>query len=125
MQSQSILDSLLSTNAQALTLADYLLDPIPTPRFTSMSSTFASLTDPQKDALAIIDIGDTVSLTKSFTSGTPLSVTQALAVEGVDHDINVASGHRVTVYTSNTIVLNAFILDDITYGTLSTNNALS
>ena len=27
VQSQSILDSLLSTNAQALTLADYLLDP--------------------------------------------------------------------------------------------------
>ena len=124
VQSQSILDSLLSTNAQALTLADYLLNPLPTPRFTSMSSTFASLTDPQKDALAIIDIGGTVSLTKSFTSGTPLSVTQALAVEGVDHDINVASGHRVTVYTSNTIVLNAFILDSITYGTLSTNNAL-
>ena len=125
VQSQSITDSLLSSNAQALTLADYLLDPIPAPRFTSMSSTFAALTDPQKDALAIIDIGDTVSLTKSFTSGTPLAVTQALAVEGVDHDINVASGHRVTVYTSNTIVLNAFVLDDITYGVLSTNNAIS
>ena len=125
VQSASILDSLLSSNAQALTLADYLLDPIPAPRFTSMSSTFAALTDLQKDALAIIDIGDTVSLTKSFTSGTPLAVTQALAVEGVDHDINVASGHRVTLYTSNTIVLNAFILDDITYGVLSTNNAIS
>jgi len=125
VQSASITDSLLSSNAQALTLADYLLDPIPAPRFTSMSSTFAALTDPQKDALAIIDIGDTVSLTKSFTSGTPLAVTQALAVEGVDHDINVASGHRVTVYTSNTIVLNAFILDDITYGVMDSTNALS
>jgi len=124
VQATSITDSLLSSDAQAATLADYLLDPIPTPRFTSMSSTFAALTDPQKTALAIIDIGDSVSLTKTFTTGTPLTVTQALAVEGVDHNINVASGHRVTVYTSNTVVLNAFILDDITYGTLSTNNAL-
>ena len=124
VQATSITDSLLSNNAQAATLATYLLDPIPIPRFTSMSSTFAALTNPQKTALAIIDIGDSVSLTKTYSSGTPLSVTQALAVEGVDHDINVASGHRVTVYTSNTIVLNAFILDDITYGTLTTNNAL-
>jgi len=48
-----------------------------------------------------------------------------LAVEGIDHDINVITGHRVTVYTSDTIVLNDLILDDILYGTLDTNNAIS
>jgi len=124
-QSLSINDSLLSSDAQALTLADYLLDPIPEPRFTSISSTFAALTDPQKDALAIMDIGDSVSLTKTFSSGTPAAVTQALAVEGVDHIINVSSGHRVTLYTSQTLVLNAFVLDDITYGVLDALNALT
>jgi len=124
-QSLSISDSLLSSDAQALTLSDYLLDPIPEPRFTSMSSTFAALSDAQKDALAIMDIGGSVSLTKTFPNGTPLAVTQALAIEGVDHSINVASGHRVTLYTSQTVVLNAFVLDDITYGVLDSLNALT
>jgi hypothetical protein len=124
-QSLSISDSLLSSDAQALTLSDYLLDPIPEPRFTSMSSTFAALTDAQKDALAIMDIGGSVSLTKTFPNGTPLAVTQALAIEGIDHSINVASGHRVTLYSSQTVVLNAFVLDDITYGVLDSLNALT
>jgi len=124
-QSLSISDSLLSSNAQALTLSDYLLDPIPEPRFTSMSSTFAALSDAQKDALAIMDIGGSCSLTKTFPNGTPLAVTQALAIEGVDHSINVASGHRVTLYSSQTVVLNAFQLNDITYGVLDDLNALT
>jgi hypothetical protein len=124
-QSVSINDSLLSSNAQALTLSDYLLDPIPEPRFTSMSSTFAALTDAQKTALATMDIGGTITLTKTFPNGTPIAVTQALAVEGIDHNINVASGHRVTLYSSQTVVLNAFVLDDITYGVLDELNALT
>ncbi|NBW16711.1 MAG: hypothetical protein EBR82_52910 [Caulobacteraceae bacterium] len=124
-QSLSIDDSLLSSNAQALTLSDYLLDPIPEPRFTSMSSTFAALTDSQKTALATIEIGGSVTLTKTFPNGTPIAVTQALAIEGIDHKINVASGHRVTLYTSQTVVLNAFVLNDITYGTLDEQNALT
>jgi hypothetical protein len=124
-QSLSISDSLLSSNAQALTLSNYLLDPIPEPRFTSMSSTFAALTDAQKDALAIMDIGGSITLTKTFPNGTPLAVTQALAIEGIDHSINVASGHRVTLYSSQTVVLNAFQLDDITYGVMDSLNALT
>ena len=124
-QALAITDSLLSSDAQALTLADYLLDGTPTPRFTSISTTFASLSTPQKNSLAPIDIGEVVQITKTFTTGTPLAITQDLAVEGVDHDINVSTGHRVTIYTSQTTVLNDLILDDITYGTLDTNNGLS
>ena len=124
-QSLSISNSLLSSDAQALALSDYLLDPIPEPRFTSMSSTFAALSDAQKDALAIMDIGGSVSLTKTFPNGTPLAVTQALAIEGIDHRINVASGHRVTLYSSQTVVLNDFVLNDITYGELDSLNAIT
>jgi hypothetical protein len=125
VQSKTILDSLLSNDSQALTLADYLLDGTPIPRFTSISTTFASLTAAQKNTLAPIEIGDTIQITKNYTTGTPLTITQDLAVEGIDHEINVATGHRVTLYTSQTVVLNDFILNDITYGTISTNNALS
>ena len=123
-QTEAITDSLLSTNAQAATLASYLLYPNPKPRFTSVSTTFASLTDAQKTALAPIEIGQTVEITKTFTSGTPLSVQQSLSVEGIDHNIDMASGHRMTLWTSATIVLNQFILDNESFGVLSTTNAL-
>jgi hypothetical protein len=124
VQSIAITDSLLSADAGAATLASYLLEGEPTARFNSISTTFASLTTLQKDTLAPIDIGDTVQITKTYTSGTPLTKTQDLAVEGVDHDINVFTGHRMTLYTSDTVVLDELILDDILYGTISTNNAL-
>ena len=124
-QTEAITDSLLSTNAQALTLASYLLYPLPQPRFTSLSTTFASLTDAQKTVLTPIEIGDTVSATKSFTSGSPLAVQQNLSVEGIDHLIDVNRGHRMTLWTSPTVIVYAFVLDDITYGVLDvTTNVL-
>lgn len=123
-QTEAISDSLLSSDAQAATLASYLLYPNPRPRFTSVSTTFASLTDAQKTALAPIEIGQTVSVTKTFPSGTPLSVNQDLAVEGIDHVIDMNTGHRMTLWTSPTVILDQFILDDITFGVLSTSNAL-
>jgi len=52
------------------------------------------------------------------------SITQTLAVEGIEATITVSGGHTVTFFTSSQVVLNTFILGDITYGTLSTNNAL-
>jgi len=124
-QTEAITDSLLSNDAQAATLATYLLYPTPKPRFTNVSTTFASLTDAQKTALAPIEIGDTVQATKTFTSGTPLAITQDLSVEGIDHVIDMNTGHRITLWTSSTIVLNDLILDDITFGVLSTTNAVS
>ena len=123
-QTEAITDSLLSTNAQAATLASYLLNPLPEPRFTSVSTTFASLTDAQKTALAPIEIGDTVSATKSFASGSPLAVQQNLAVEGIDHVIDVNTGHRMTLWTSPTVILYAFVLDDPTFGLLDGLNVL-
>jgi hypothetical protein len=89
-----------------------------------VSTTFASLSNAQKTALAPIEIGQTVSITKTFTSGTPLSVNQDLSVEGIDHVIDMNTGHRMTLWTSPTVILDQFILDDITFGVLSTTNAL-
>jgi hypothetical protein len=123
-QTESITDSLLSTDGQAATLASYLLYPNPRPRFTSVSTTFASLSDAQKTALAPIEIGDTVQATKTFTTGTPLSVTQDLSVEGIDHVIDMNTGHRMTLWTSATTVLSNLVLDDITYGIINSTNAL-
>ena len=123
-QTESIIDSLLSTDGQAATLASYLLYPIPKPRFTSVSTTFASLSDAQKTVLAPIEIGDTVQATKTFTTGTPLTITQDLSVEGIDHVIDMNTGHRMTLWTSATTVLSNLVLDDITYGIINSTNAV-
>jgi hypothetical protein len=108
-------DSLLSSDPQAATLADYLLVAQPSPRYTSVGIWFGSLTDPQRDDAAIIDIGDLIEITKTETFGT---VTQELYVEGVEHVITFDGGHSMSYYTSPTSLVYAFILDDPTYGVL-------
>jgi hypothetical protein len=119
-----IIDSLLSTNAQAATLADYLLDPIPQPRFNSLSTAFNMLSDAQKTTLAALEIGDTITITKSFAASTPSTITQNLSIEGIDHTITVGQGHSITFYTSQTIVFTTLILDDITFGIINSTNSL-
>jgi hypothetical protein len=108
-------DSLLSSDLQAETLAAYLLVAQPSPRYTSVGLWFGSLTDPQRDDAAIIDIGDLIEITKTETFGT---VTQELYVEGVEHIITFDGGHAMSYYTSPTTIVFAFILDDPTYGVL-------
>lgn len=123
VQAVGISDSLLSTNAQALTLAAYLLEPYPQPRYSRLGTSFALLTDPQRTTVAALEIGDTIQVTKAMLTGG--SITQTLAIEGIDATITVSGGHAVTLYTSPQVVLNFLILDDSAYGILSTTNALS
>ena len=122
VQAVGIGDSLLSTDGQALTLADYLLEPYPQPRYSRLGTTFSLLNDAQRTTVAALEIGDTIQVTKAMLAGG--SITQVLAIEGIDATITVSGGHSVTLYTSPQVVLSTFILDDPAYGILSTTNAL-
>jgi hypothetical protein len=125
IQNTSILNSLLHDASEIQDAALYLLNPLPEPRFTSVGTQFLMLTDTEKDTLATIDIGDTIAIEKTFQSGAGTTqLTQDLSVEGIEHHLNFASGHRVMYSTSPTVVLYELILDDLLYGTLSTINAL-
>jgi len=125
IQTYSITDSLLHSDPAALELATYLLDPLPEPRFTSLNTAFVMMTNAQRDTVATIDIGDTISIFKSFAPGTnPASLSQNLSVEGIEHTINVDRGHTVTYFTAPTTVVYQFILDDVTFGIISADNAL-
>jgi hypothetical protein len=116
---------LLHSDAAALELATYLLDPEPEPRFTSLNTAFAMMSSAERDTVAVIDIGDTITIEKSFAPGTnPASLAQNLSIEGIEHSINVNNGHIVTYYTSPTTVVYEFILDDPTFGILTADNAL-
>ncbi len=125
IQTYSITNSLLHSDSAALDLATYLLDPNPEPRFTSLNTAFAMLSSAERDTVAVIDIGDTITIEKSFAPGTnPASLAQELSVEGIEHSINVNNGHIVTYYTSPVTIVYEFILDDPTFGILTADNAL-
>ena len=75
--------------------------------------------------MAVIDVGDTITIEKTFTSGVSTTeLAQELAVEGIEHTISVNTGHSVTYYTSPTIVVYELILDDTSFGIINADNVL-
>ena len=125
IQTTAINDALVHDNTAALALADYLLVGQPEARYTNVSTLFASLTDAQRDTVAVLEIGNTVTIEKSFTSGNSItSLAQELAIEGIQHEIDLSTGHRITLFTSPTTLVFELILDDAVYGTIDTENVL-
>ena len=89
-----------------------------------MQVSFSALTTGQRDAVAILEIGDTIQITKSFTSGTPASITEELAIEGLEHSIDPRTGHKMRIYTSPTSLVYELILDDAVFGKLDSSNVV-
>ena len=121
IQTESITNSLLHSDAAALDLAEYLLVPTPTARYTSVQTEFLMLTEAQRDLLATVDIGTTITIEKTFTTSgnSTTELAQELAIEGIEHRIDVNRGHSVTYWTSPTTVVFQLILDDAIYGTIA------
>jgi hypothetical protein len=125
IQTSSITNSLLHEQTSIDTAASYLLNGDPEPRFTSVETAFMALTTAQRDTEAIIDIGQTVTIEKTFPSGIGTTqLAQELSVEGIEHYLDISSGHRVLISTAPTTVVYELILDDAQYGTLDALNAL-
>jgi hypothetical protein len=120
VQSTSITNSLLHTQPQIDALSTYLLEPEPLPRFTSLTTTYSRLTENERDLVSALDLGHTINIEKDIPNlVTPIN--SILAIEGIDGNIDVATGHTITFYTSSTTFLYALILDDPIYGLLNTN----
>jgi hypothetical protein len=125
IQTTAISDALVHNDTAALDLANYLLVGQPEARYTNVSTLFASLTDAQRDTVAVLEIGNTITIEKSFTSGVTItSLAQELAIEGIQHEIDLFTGHRITLFTSPTTLVFELILDDLVYGTIDTENVL-
>ena len=122
IQAKDISGSLLSSDAQAATLAAYLLNPNPEPRFTSISLNYAMLTDGQRATVSALDIGSVITVTRQIAPGDP--ITQTLAVEGIEATITVFGGHSVTLFTSAQVVLTDLVLDDQQFGEMDSTNVL-
>ena len=123
-QAETITNSLLSDDTQAATLASYLLDGTPNPRLSGVTTFFGSLSTAQENAVAAVEIGNTISIKRTFASGTPLTITEELTVEGIQHRIDLR-GETRSFYTAPTSIIYALLLDDATYGKLDSTNALT
>jgi hypothetical protein len=125
IQTESITESLLHNNAAALTLAEYLLSGEPEARYTSVQTAFNMLTVAQRDSLAVIDIGDTITVEKTFASGAGTTeLAQELAIEGIEHSINISNGHSIALFTSPTTIVYELILNDAVFGIINSTNVL-
>ena len=119
IQTNSITNSLLHEQTSIDDAADYLLNGQPEARYTSVETTFTVLTAAQRDTVATLEIGDTITIEKTFQTGTTTSeLAQELAIEGIEHRLNFATGHSVLISTSPTTIVYEFILDDALYGIL-------
>jgi len=125
IQTTSITNSLLHNDTAAADLADYLLEGEPEARYTSVGTSFNMLTTAQRDALAVVDIGDTITIEKTFTSGVGTTqLAQELSVEGIEHVLDLSSGHKVLYFTAPTTIVYELVLDDAIYGILDALNVL-
>jgi len=125
IQTNSITNSLLHEAGEITTAASYLLNPQPEARYTSVETAFLMLTTAQKDTLATLDIGDTITVEKTFPSGAGTSqLAQELSVEGIEHYLDFSTGHRVLYSTAPTTIVYELILDSALYGTLDAENVL-
>lgn len=123
IQQYQITNSLLHQQTEIDDLATYLLEPDPEPRYTDVGVWFRQLTNSQRDIIATIDIGDTISIEKQIPGlGSPLA--QELAVEGIEARIDFNQGHYVTFYTSPTTIVYELLLDDPVYGLIDSTNVL-
>jgi hypothetical protein len=115
-------NSLLHDDGAALTLANYLLFPEAEPRFNQVQTQYARLSAALRDSCAIVDIGDTVIITKQvLVAGVPTNRSQESSVEGVEHRISFDSGMVSRYYTSPTNIVYGLILNDSVFGILNSN----
>jgi len=102
----------LATDAAGSALALSLLTRFQEPvvRFSEMDVLLNALTTAQQQTMAGLEIGDILSVTKTFATGTPATVTQNVVVESIRHTVN-PSTHRVTIGMGQVQLVLPFILD--------------
>lgn len=120
IQAIAYTESLVHNDTAALALASYLIQGEPTATLTSVNTGFQMLSSGERDNVAILEIGDTISVEKTITtsSTTTSVIAQESFIEGIEHRISYSQPHQVTIYTSPTTVYQIFILDSSTLDTI-------
>jgi len=102
------LDTLAAGSALAQNLLDKYKDPIF--RFDEITTSLNALGTAQYATVLALDVGDLISITKTYTTGLPLTRTETVFIESVNHDIT-PTDHRIRFGLGQAQLLTAFILD--------------
>ena len=110
----------LVDNVAGSALASFLLSKfeMPTVQFSGFTVLLNALTAAQQEVVAGLEIGDLVSVSKSFNVGSPSTVSQNVVVESIRHSIN-PQRHDVSVGLGQirlAFVLNTSNLNNPDYG---------
>jgi len=102
----------LNTLAAGSALAQNLLDKYKDPkiRFNEISTSLNACGSALWPTVLTLDVGDLISVTKTYTTGLPLTRTDTVFIEFVSHDIT-PSDHRIRFGLGQAQLLTAFILD--------------
>ena len=119
-------DLLLADDSAALTLANTLLDRYKEPiyRFDELRIPMNRLTSEQRLDVLALEIGNLIEITRTYSTGTPASVTEIYAIEGIQHGLT-PNVQEVTIRLSPAVIVFPLILDDISFGILDADNALT
>ena len=108
---------LMSTDAQAQDLADYLLGKYSEPeyRFERLTVVLEDLTPAQQASILSLEIGD-ISEIKFTPNQTGTQIDKYASIIAIEHDIRPMS-HRIT-YGFETLDYASLVLDDLIFGLL-------
>lgn len=115
----SLTDLLNSSTTQVANLAQFVLSQFKEPkiRFTGFSVQILGLDQSDRDSVYGAELSDFVEVTKSFLTGTPLSVLQKCVVTSISHDVRPGS-HTVMFGVDSVDLSSALILGDSFAGVL-------
>jgi hypothetical protein len=122
----AISNLLLADDTAAQQLANELLDIYKQPvyRFDDMTVLASALPDDDRNDLMLLDMGDVITVTRTFPTGTPSSVSDDYAIERITHQIT-PDRHTVTIGMYVADLVYPFILDDVQFGVLDAANAVT
>jgi len=102
----------LNNLAAGSALAQNLLDKYKQPviRFNEISTSLNACGSALWPTVLALDVGDIINVTKTYTTGLPLSRTDSVFIESVNHDITT-SDHRIRFGLGQAQLLTVFILD--------------
>jgi hypothetical protein len=119
-------DLLLANDASALTLAQKLLDIYKQPeyRFDDLVLSVSGMSSPNRTLVLGLDMGDVVTVTRTFSVGSPAQVSDDYGIDSITHQIT-PDRHTVTLGLYNADLVFPFTLNDVVFGVLTSDNALT
>ena len=105
----------LATEAAGSALAANLLSKYKDPvvRFDNVTTSLQAAGTSNFNTLLTLDVGDIISVTRTYTGGSPATVTQDVFVEAIAHAIT-PTDHRITFTLGQAQLYTQFILDTST-----------